>query len=43
MNLKIKKAIENIIQGKLVAIPTDTYFALGANGLNPSAIKKYMR
>ncbi|MBA32092.1 MAG: threonylcarbamoyl-AMP synthase [Chloroflexi bacterium] len=40
MNLKIKKAIENIIQGKLVAIPTDTYFALGANGLNPSAIKK---
>ncbi|MFL2664617.1 MAG: L-threonylcarbamoyladenylate synthase [Dehalococcoidia bacterium] len=40
MNIKIDKAIENIIQGNLVAIPTDTYFALSANGLNTKAIKK---
>jgi L-threonylcarbamoyladenylate synthase len=37
---KIKEAAGLIRQGKLVAFPTETVYGLGANALNPSAVKK---
>lgn len=37
---KIKEAARLIRQGKLVAFPTETVYGLGANALNPSAVKK---
>lgn len=37
---KIKFAAEVIINGGLVAFPTETVYGLGANGLNQSAVKK---
>ncbi|MAR34603.1 MAG: threonylcarbamoyl-AMP synthase [Chloroflexi bacterium] len=40
MQSKINQAIKYIIEEKLVAVPTDTYFALSANGLSARAIKK---
>ncbi|MGM0442510.1 MAG: L-threonylcarbamoyladenylate synthase [Elusimicrobiota bacterium] len=36
----IKKAAEFIIQGKLVAFPTETVYGLGADALNPDAVLK---
>ena len=35
-----KIAAEIIIQGGLVAIPTETVYGLGANGLDPQAVAK---
>ena len=40
MKSKINQAIKYIIDEKLVALPTDTYFALSANGLSTKAIEK---
>lgn len=36
----LEKAAELIKSGGLVAIPTETVYGLGANGLNPDAVKK---
>ena len=40
MKSKINQAIKYIIDEKLVALPTDTFFALSANGLSTKAIEK---
>jgi L-threonylcarbamoyladenylate synthase len=37
---KIEKAARIILGGGLVAFPTETVYGLGANALNPSAVKK---
>jgi L-threonylcarbamoyladenylate synthase len=37
---QISDAAELVRKGELVAFPTETVYGLGANGLNPSAIKK---
>ncbi|OAA29921.1 translation factor Sua5 [Kosmotoga arenicorallina S304] len=37
---KIKQAAEYIKSGKLVAFPTETVYGLGANALDPYAVKK---
>lgn len=36
----LKKAVEILKKGEVIALPTDTFYALGADGLNPEAIKK---
>ena len=36
----IKKAADIILKGGLVAFPTETVYGLGANALNPEAVKK---
>lgn len=36
----LKKAAEILEKGEVIALPTDTFYALGADGLNPEAIKK---
>ncbi|MCX8276847.1 MAG: L-threonylcarbamoyladenylate synthase [Dehalococcoidia bacterium] len=41
--LGLNQSVETILRGELVAFPTDTYFALGANGLNPRAIEAVFR
>lgn len=38
-NEKIRKAANFIKKGKLVALPTETVYGLGVDGLNPEAIK----
>ena len=43
MKSKINQAIKYIIDEKLVALPTDTYFALSANGLSSKAIEKILK
>ncbi|MFY9301340.1 MAG: L-threonylcarbamoyladenylate synthase [Candidatus Nitrosotenuis sp.] len=40
---KIRKAAEALRQGKLVAFPTETVYGLGANALDPRAVKKIFR
>ena len=35
-----EKAAEQIQQGQLVALPTETVYGLGADGLNPEAVAK---
>ncbi|MGI0004291.1 MAG: L-threonylcarbamoyladenylate synthase [Candidatus Nitrosotenuis sp.] len=37
---KIRQAAKIIRRGKLVAFPTETVYGLGANALNPKAVKK---
>ena len=37
---KIDLAARIILDGGLVAFPTETVYGLGANALNPSAVKK---
>lgn len=36
----IEAAVDALRSGELIAFPTDTYFALGADGLNPEAIDR---
>ncbi len=36
----IKKAVKKIIDGEIVAFPTETVYGLGADGLNPTAVAK---
>ena len=36
----LEKAAELIKQGKIVVFPTETVYGIGANGLNPQAVKK---
>ena len=38
----IQQACEALRQGGLVAFPTDTLYALGANALNPAAIDRVL-
>jgi L-threonylcarbamoyladenylate synthase len=38
--IKIKKAADIIKNGGIVAFPTETVYGLGANALNPKAVKK---
>lgn len=37
---RIKQAVQLIRKGEVVAFPTETVYGLGANALNPSAVKK---
>jgi len=37
---EIKAPAEAIKQGKLVLFPTETVYGIGANALNPEAVKK---
>jgi L-threonylcarbamoyladenylate synthase len=37
---QIKEAAELIMRGELVAFPTETVYGLGADGLNPTAVRK---
>ncbi len=36
----LKKAVEILKKGEVIALPTDTFYALGADGLNSEAIKR---
>ncbi|GIU68673.1 MAG: tRNA threonylcarbamoyladenosine biosynthesis protein [Candidatus Pacearchaeota archaeon] len=40
---EIKKAAELIKNGEVVAFPTETVYGLGANALNPEAVKKIFK
>ena len=42
-NSGLKSAASAIKNGELTAFPTDTYFALGSDGLNPSAVEDVFR
>ena len=35
----LERVVQSIINGNLIAFPTDTYFALGADGLNATAVE----
>lgn len=37
---KLKRAADAIMNGQLVAFPTDTFFALGADAMNPAAVER---
>jgi L-threonylcarbamoyladenylate synthase len=39
-NLGLDRATETLKNGNLVAFPTDTFFALGADALNPEAVER---
>ncbi len=39
----VRAAAETLKQGGLVAIPTETVYGLGANGLDPAAVEKIFR
>ena len=40
MSLSIKEAAARIRAGGVVAFPTETVYGLGANALNPSAVRR---
>ena len=39
-SLAVSEAADYLVAGELVAIPTETVYGLGANGLNPEAVAK---
>ncbi len=42
-DIELKKAVQAVKNGKLVAFPTDTFFALGADALNAAAVERVFR
>ena len=40
MSFQIQAAAERILEGELVAFPTETVYGLGANALDPVAVAK---
>src|SRR5437773_2195078 len=40
MNISEHRAVELLMEGKVVAVPTETVYGLAADALNPSAIAK---
>ena len=40
---ELKRCAESIKNGNLVIFPTETIYGIGADGLNETAVKKYMK
>ena len=40
MQGQLRKAVEVLLSGRIVAYPTDTVYGLGANGLDPEAVRR---
>ena len=40
MQGQLRKAVEVLLNGGIVAYPTDTVYGLGANGLDPAAVRR---